>query len=110
MARTANAQMWATHYGLPKSFTVTYKVYGQAISMILANAWASKMQFLFDVWESFHFNPAFAYPPSLVDSYNTESTNLTLVFESENDAAIRRAGQIQELEPRNPVAQNAANP
>ena len=91
------AACWCVEMGLQKSFTASLSAYGELVCLTLCRAWASKMQFLYDVF-SLDCNAATCTEELLNDF--EEAEEVKTCFASGTPAVQGRIGQIRGIAPR----------
>ena len=98
-ASTADARAWCRLFSLQQSRTLSITRYQQHVALALANVWAHRMQFLFDVWVSSGKQNSCYEDPAVFQSYKEPSAARIVCADGSADAeaAVR---SIVSLVPR----------
>ena len=68
-SRGGHPEMWCRMYGLPLSSSFTFAAYGEHNASVLAESWARKMQFWYDLFAASPLGPEFVYSDDVVATY-----------------------------------------
>ena len=68
-SRGGHPEMWCRMFGLPLSSSFTFAAYGEHNASVLAESWARKMQFWYDLFAASPLGPEFVYSDEFVATY-----------------------------------------
>lgn len=96
-AHTADAVTWCAQAGMQKTFTAAIDSYGDKVATSLCRAWASKMQYLFDLYRD--EGPDIECTKEVLRDWE-EPPDLQECYSAGHEALRRRVDQIRAMAPR----------